>query len=91
MCLAIPGRVLEIGEETGLLRMGRVDFGGVVREVCLAYTPEVQVGDYVIVHTGFAIQRLDEEEARETLRLLGQVGLVQGADEGLEGEASSPE
>ncbi len=75
MCLAIPGRVVEIGEETGPLRMGRVDFGGIVREVCLAYVPEVQVGDYVIVHTGFAIQRLDEEEARETLRLLREVGL----------------
>ncbi len=75
MCLAIPGRVLEIDKEDGLLRMGRVDFGGIVREVCLAYVPEVQVGDYVIVHTGFAIQRLDEEEARETLRLLREVGI----------------
>lgn len=76
MCLAVPGRVLEIDERAGLLRMGRVDFGGIVREVCLAYVPEVQVGDYVIVHTGFAIQRLDEEEARETLRLLHEVGLA---------------
>lgn len=75
MCLAIPGRVVEIGEENSPLRMGRVDFGGIVREVCLAYVPEVQVGDYVIVHTGFAIRRLDEEEARETLRLLREVGL----------------
>ncbi len=75
MCLAIPGRVLEIDEGDGLLRMGRVDFGGIVREVCLTYVPEVQVGDYVIVHTGFAIQRLDEEEVHETLRLLGEIGL----------------
>jgi len=50
--------------------MGKVDFGGVIREVCLAYTPEAQVGDYVVVHAGFAISRLDEEEAQETLALL---------------------
>ena len=72
MCLAIPGKVIEIGEP-GLMRMGKVDFGGIIREVCLAYLPEVQVGDYVIVHTGFAISRLDEAEAQETLRLLAEV------------------
>ncbi len=76
MCLAIPGKVIEIGAP-GLMRMGKVDFGGIVREVCLAYLPEVQVGDYVIVHTGFAISRLDEAEAQETLRLLGELGLAQ--------------
>ncbi len=70
MCLGVPGRVIEIADENGLARMGKVDFGGVIREVCLTYTPEAQVGDYVIVHAGFAISRLDEEEAQETLTLL---------------------
>lgn len=72
MCLGVPGRIIEV-QEGGLMRMGRVDFGGITREVCLAYVPEAQVGDWVIVHVGFAISRLGEEEAMETLRLLGEV------------------
>lgn len=71
MCLGVPGRIVEI--EDGLMRMGRVDFGGITRQVCLAYVPEAQVGDWVIVHVGFAISRLEEEEAMETLQLLGEV------------------
>jgi hydrogenase expression/formation protein HypC len=77
MCLAIPGRIVEITEEGELMRMGRADFGGVVRDICLTYVPDAQVDDYVIVHTGFAISRLDEEEARETLRLLGEMASFQ--------------
>ncbi len=77
MCLGIPGRVLAIYDDAGM-RMGRVDFGGVEREVCLAYTPEIAVGDYTIVHVGFAIARLDEESARATLELLRAAG---GAEE----------
>jgi hydrogenase expression/formation protein HypC len=69
MCLGIPGKVVEIRDD-GPLRMARVDFGGVRKEACLAYVPEVQLGDYVIVHVGFAISRLDEEEAQKTLELL---------------------
>ncbi len=77
MCLGIPGRVIEIRDEAGL-RMGRVDFGGVRKEACLSYVPDVALGDYVIVHVGFAISRVDEEEALRTLELLGQMGdLVQ--------------
>lgn len=75
MCLAVPGRVVEI-TQGGLMRMARVDFSGVTREVCLAYVPEAQEGDYVIVHVGFAISLLDEAEAQETLRLMAEVGLV---------------
>jgi len=75
MCLAIPGQIVSI-DETGFMPMARVDFGGVVRQVCLAYVAGAQAGDYVIVHTGFAISRLDEEEARETLRLLAEAGLM---------------
>jgi hydrogenase expression/formation protein HypC len=77
MCLGIPGKVIEVRDEAGL-RMGRVDFGGVRKEACLSYVPEVELGDYVIVHVGFAISRVDEEEALRTLELLSHMGdLVQ--------------
>lgn len=66
MCLAIPGKVEEITTENGL-RMGRVNFGGVVKKVCLDYVPEVVVGDYTIVHVGFALSKIDEETALQTL------------------------
>ncbi|MGW3989216.1 HypC/HybG/HupF family hydrogenase formation chaperone [Streptomyces sp. NPDC004830] len=69
MCLGIPGQVLRVREETGL-RMATVDFGGVRREVCLAYTPHADVGSYVVVHVGFAITEIDEAEARRTLDVL---------------------
>jgi hydrogenase expression/formation protein HypC len=77
MCLGIPGQIVDIGPE-GLMRMGKVDFGGIVREVCLAYVPEVQIGDYVIVHVGFAISQLDEQEAQETLKLMVESGILDG-------------
>jgi len=73
MCLAIPGRITAVADG-GLLRMGTVDFGGVTREVCLAYVPDAGIGDYVIVHVGFAISQLDEAEAQETLALLRKMG-----------------
>lgn len=73
MCLGIPGKVIEIRDDSHLL-MGKVDFGGVRKEACLAYTPEVRLGDYVIVHVGFAISRVDEEEALKTLAVLEQMG-----------------
>ena len=72
MCLAVPGKILEIYEANGL-QMGRIDFGGVVREACLAYVPEARVGDYTIIHVGFALNLIDEEEALSTLALLGQI------------------
>jgi hydrogenase expression/formation protein HypC len=75
MCLGVPARIVET-EDGGLLRMGKVDFGGVSREVCLAYVPQADVGDYVIVHAGFAISRLDEVEAQETLDLLLESGIL---------------
>ena len=73
MCLGIPGKVIEVRDEGGL-RMGRVDFGGVRKEACLAYEPDVQVGDYVIVHVGFAISKVDEDEALRTLEILVAMG-----------------
>ena len=75
MCLGIPGKIIDIFEKDGL-KMGRVDFGGVVRETCLAYVPEAQIGDYTIVHVGFALNLIDEAEAQQTLELLNEVGLL---------------
>lgn len=76
MCLAVPGKVESIRDESGTL-MGRVNFGGVVKDVCLAYLPEVAVGDYTIVHVGFAISRIDEASARETLRTFAELGILE--------------
>ena len=73
MCLAVPGKVVEITGE-GELRMGKIDFSGVLRQACLAYVPEAQLGDYVLVHVGFAISRIDEEQAMETLAALAEIG-----------------
>ena len=72
MCLGVPGKVIEIYEQNGI-RMGVVDFSGITKEVCLAYVPEVEVGDYAIVHVGFAITRLDEASALETLKLFEEM------------------
>jgi hydrogenase expression/formation protein HypC len=73
MCLGIPGKLVEVYTQDEL-PMGKVEFGGIVRETCLAYTPEAEVGDYVIVHVGFAISRLDEDEAQEVFSYLDQIG-----------------
>ena len=73
MCLGIPGQILSITGDEPLYRMGRVSFGGVIREVSLAYVPEAQVGDYVIVHVGFAISRLDEQEAMQVFEYLREM------------------
>lgn len=75
MCLGVPGRIEEIWEANGT-RMATVDFGGVRKEVCLAYVPDVAVGDYTIVHVGFALTKLDEKSALETLELFRSVGLL---------------
>ena len=73
MCLGVPGKLVEVRQQDDL-PMGRVEFGGIVKDVCLAYTPEARVGDYVLVHVGFAISRIDEAEAQETFRLLEEIG-----------------
>ena len=75
MCLGVPGKIVEIYETNGL-QMGKVDFGGVTREACLAYVPEVEVGDYTVIHVGFAISQISEEEAMETLKLLNEIADV---------------
>jgi hydrogenase expression/formation protein HypC len=83
MCLAIPGKVLAINR-TATPLMGNVSFSGIKRQVCLECIPEVQVGEYVVVHVGFAISKIDEEDALETLRLLKEMGDI--ADELTPGE-----
>ena len=84
MCLGVPGKIIDIYEANGL-KMGKVDFGGVTKEVCLAYVPEAEMGNYTIVHVGFALNILDEAEALETLQLLREIGAI---DEELGAEAA---
>lgn len=74
MCLGIPGRILNIEIDDSGLPAGKVDFSGAVKSVCLAYVPEAQVGDFVVVHVGFAISRLDEQEARRVFSYLDEMG-----------------
>lgn len=76
MCLGVPGKVVEIYEQHGT-RMGKVDFSGIQKEVCLAYVPEIAVGDYTVIHVGFAITKLDEASALETLRLFNELGILE--------------
>jgi hydrogenase expression/formation protein HypC len=73
MCLGVPGKVIEIEENPLGMAMGKVSFGGIAKEVCLAYVPEAQVGDYVIVHAGFALSVIDEQEAMEVFEMLKEM------------------
>lgn len=86
MCLGIPGKVTEV-YETHNIRMGKVDFGGVKKDICLAYVPEIEVGDYTLVHVGFAISKVDEKSAQESLQLFREMGLL---EEELGGETAEP-
>ena len=79
MCLGIPGKLTEVYKQDDL-PMGKVEFGGIIKDVCLAYTPEAQVGEYVLVHVGFAISRIDEAEAQEIFSYVQQI------DEAMAGE-----
>ncbi len=84
MCLAVPGEILSIENDDAFMRTGRVRFGGIVKEVNLAYVPEANIGDYVIVHVGFALSVLDEEEANrvfEHLKQIGEMGELETGDE----------
>ncbi|MGH7928409.1 MAG: HypC/HybG/HupF family hydrogenase formation chaperone [Candidatus Binatia bacterium] len=85
MCLGIPGKILE-AYDSGGLRMARVQFAGIVREACLQYVPEAQINDYVVVHVGFAISRLDEAEARRAYKLLEEMGQLTELDAPVEDE-----
>ena len=94
MCLAIPGRVEEIAVEDGI-RMGRVNFGGIIKRVCLDYVPEVELGDYTIVHAGFALSKIDAETAEQTLEELRKIGSLQeelaGEEEAFARAAARPQ
>ena len=83
MCLAVPGKIVSIEGENSILRSGRVDFSGIVKQVNLAYVPEAKIGDYVLVHVGFAINIIDEEEAQkvfEYLREMGDLAELEGSE-----------
>lgn len=73
MCLAIPGKIIDVAGDEPLARTGRVDFGGIIKEVSLAYVPDAGPGDYVIVHVGFAISKVDEEEAQQVFAYLREM------------------
>ena len=73
MCLAIPGKLIEIASDSNGVRMGKANFGGIVKQVCLEYTPEAEAGDYVLVHVGFALSKVDENEAARTYQLLDEM------------------
>jgi hydrogenase expression/formation protein HypC len=73
MCLAVPGKIVSISGEDPLMRTGKIDFGGILKEVSLAYVPDVKIGDYVIVHVGFALSRVDEEEANQVFEYLREM------------------
>jgi hydrogenase expression/formation protein HypC len=83
MCLAIPGKIVGFHDKFGV-RMSKVDFGGVTREACMDYVPDARIGEYVLVHVGFAISKVDEEEARRTYRYLEEMDQLQEIYEGIE-------
>ena len=77
MCLAIPGKIMEITDNDPIMRTGKVSFGGIIKDINLAYVPEAGVDDYVIVHAGFAISQLDEKEANEVFGYLREIGAIE--------------
>jgi hydrogenase expression/formation protein HypC len=89
MCLAVPGKLVE-SQLIGDSRVGVVEFGGIKRSVFLDFVPEAQAGDYVLVHVGFAISRLDEEEAQRTYQLLERIGMLETEDPELEADPQTP-
>ncbi len=76
MCLAIPGKVVDLFETNGI-KMGKMDFDGITKNICLAYIPDIQIGEYAIVHVGFAIEKLDEKSALETLEVFRNMGFLE--------------
>lgn len=84
MCLGVPGQIIEAYQKDGL-PMARVSFGGILKEACLAYVPEAQVGEYVLVHVGFALSRIDEQEAQEIFAFIAEISAAEG-EENPEGE-----
>jgi hydrogenase expression/formation protein HypC len=90
MCLAVPGKVLEIERNPQGVRMAKANFGGIVKTVCLEYTPEIVPGDYVLVHVGFALSKVDEEEAARTYEILREMNQLAELEEGEAEPATTP-
>jgi len=88
MCLGVPGQIVRIDESPVGMTMGVVSFGGVTKEICLAYVPEAAVGDYVLVHVGFAISKIDEEHAKDIWTALEQMGELSGSESPTKADAS---
>lgn len=76
MCLAVPGKVIDKFEADGV-EMGRIDFDGITKDVCLSYVPDIKVGDYALIHVGFAIEKMDEKSALETLEMFRELGVLE--------------
>ena len=91
MCLGVPGQVLSIDEDALGMRMGKVSFAGITKRVCMAYTPEAEVGDFVVVHVGFAISRIDEAEASKVFEFLEEMDELGELDIPQPAEAAKPE
>ena len=81
MCLAIPGKIVSIDESNIELKMAKVNFGGVMKDICIQWLSDVQIGDYVLAHVGFALNKIDQKDAEETIEILKQMGDIQGTEE----------
>ena len=81
MCLAIPGKIVSIDESNNELKMAKVNFGGVMKDICIQWLDEIQVGDYVLAHVGFALNKIDQKDAEETIEILKQMGDIPGTEE----------
>lgn len=90
MCLGIPGKIIDIWEESGT-RMATVDFGGTTKKVCLAYLPDLEIGEYTIVHAGFALNRLDEDSANHTLKMFAEMGVLEEELAGVQSSSNTGE
>lgn len=81
MCLAVPGKIVSIDDSNAELKMAKVSFGGVIKDICIQWLPDVKVGDYVLAHVGFALNKIDQKDAEETIEILKQMGDIQGSEE----------
>ena len=81
MCLAVPGKIVSIDDSNPELRMAKVNFGGVMKDICIQWLDDIKIGDYVLTHVGFALNKIDQKDAEETIEILKQMGDIQGTDE----------
>lgn len=81
MCLAVPGKIVSIDDSNPELRMAKVNFGGVMKDICIQWLDDIKIGDYVLTHVGFALNKVDQKDAEETIEILKQMGDIQGTAE----------